>query len=251
MLFTSLVPIKKGTVVAVIGGGGKTGLIELLGEELFDSSFSVLTTVTTRLARDQLPNLEWVTAETMKAALEAVRRASLGAKILLTGPQGQDDLKLNKCTSLPTKWLPWLRSQADPELIWLIEADGSAGRPVKAHRITEPVLPAPPYFLILVLGLSALTEPWTKSIHRPEIFNLYQSLPITVRPLKVEEIIAFMGEAYQIIKPDLIFLNQADILPTNLQSKVTKLAQGLIAVGFRVIAGSLYQREFWVYSRDV
>jgi hypothetical protein len=174
----------------------------------------------------------------------AVRLAAAGRRLLLTGPPSADDFRLNKLSGLPVAWLPGLR-KIDPELTWLVEADGSAGRPVKAHRSNEPVWPPPPYFSIFVLGLSALTRPWTETIHRPEIFALSQPLPDSARPLTPEELLAFTLKASRSLAPDALFLNQADALPQDRQAAGKKLGLALAAAGFRVVSGSLRRQEFF------
>jgi probable selenium-dependent hydroxylase accessory protein YqeC len=248
MRFTSLVPIAKGTVVAVIGGGGKTGLLELLEEELTTDSIPSITAATTRLGREQLPRLKMERAVSLGAALSIVKRASRGERLLLAGPQGLEDIGSEKYSRIPTNWLSSPCREAEPDLIWLIEADGSAGRPIKAHRATEPVLPPQPFFLILVLGLSALTLPWPVAIHRTEIFETFQPLPETPRPLSPEEIVSFAAKAYKLLEPDIIFLNQADALLPSAKESGRRLGELLAKTGFRIVSGSLYSRFFNVVN---
>jgi probable selenium-dependent hydroxylase accessory protein YqeC len=242
MPFTSLFPLSRGDLVAVVGGGGKTGLLEALEAELTAAGRPSLASVTTRLGRWQLPELARVEAASFEEASEAVRRAASGQRILLSGPpraEGEAHLGLR---ALPLEWFEPLRAQAD--LIWLVEADGSAGRPVKAHKADEPVLPPRPYKLVMVLGLSALAIPWTEAIHRPEIFREFQPLPETARALSPGEMAGFARKAWPPLAPDLVFLNQLDAVPKELEPKVLELSALLAAEGFRVVAGSLADRTY-------
>jgi hypothetical protein len=180
----------------------------------------------------------------MGEVFSIIERASRGERLLLSGPEKPEELGLDKFSGIPAEWLSTACREVDPDLIWLVEADGSAGRPIKAHRAYEPVLPPRPFFLIMVLGLSALTLPWTEAIHRPEIFEKFQLLPETGRPLWPEEIVNFVVKAYKPFEPDVVFLNQADILPKNNQDLGQRLGSLLVKAGFRVVSGSLKLNYF-------
>jgi probable selenium-dependent hydroxylase accessory protein YqeC len=172
---------------------------------------------------------------------------NLFPRLLLTGPNNPHDQTPHKIASLPTAWLDEARAVASPDLIWLVEADGSARKPIKAHRETEPVLPQRPYILIIVIGLSGLKLPWSEAIHRPEQFELYQKLPDTQRPLKPLELANFAAKAYASLAPDLIFLNQADSLGPELKAAERELATALVKADYKVVAGSLFERQFYEY----
>ena len=242
MSFTSLWPISQGSLIAVAGGGGKTGLIGLLEEELHEAGVPAIATVTTRLGRDQLASLELVQAESLEEAAEAAKRAAAGQRILLGGPRREEGKPRHGIPGVPSWWFPRLRAEGGSDLVWLVEADGSAGLPVKAHRETEPALPPRPYTLVIVLGAEALSRPWREAVHRPEIFGRHVPLPETERPLAPEEIALFARKAWGRLEPDLIFLNQLDALPGSMDEAVRRLISGL--AGFEIVCGSLYDRSF-------
>ena len=50
----------------------------------------------------------------------------------------------------------------------IVEADGSAGRPVKAHAPHEPVVPALANQTVMVVGASGFGRPVSEAAHRPE-----------------------------------------------------------------------------------
>ena len=52
----------------------------------------------------------------------------------------------------------------------LVEADGSAGRPLKAHLPHEPVIPENAAQTVAVVGLSGLGRPIREAAHRPELY---------------------------------------------------------------------------------
>jgi probable selenium-dependent hydroxylase accessory protein YqeC len=232
-------------LAAVAGGGGKTGLIALLEAELRAQGLPAIATVTTRLGRDQLPGLELIEAESFEEALEAARRAARGQRIVLGGPKPKEGDGRPGISGISPEWLPALSEEAGPGLIWLVEADGSAGRPLKAHRPDEPVLPPRPYFLIMVLGASALVKPFSQAVHRPEMLSRHLPLPELDRPLFPEEIALFVQRAWGPMEPDLIFINQLDALAEGAElSKARRLGSLLAAQGLKVIGGSLKSRAF-------
>jgi probable selenium-dependent hydroxylase accessory protein YqeC len=267
MLFSKALPLAPGTVVSVIGGGGKTGLIELWEGELFEAGVKAITTFTTRLERNRLPELRKVRAKTFGEALGAVYGAKKGERLLLCGPKRDEEngeiseAEGDKIWSIPVSWLDRLVMESGGELTWLIEADGSAGRPIKIHREWEPVLPTGPSFVVLVMGLSALVRPWTECVHKPEGLGRYLEPPAGDRPLRPEEIAKFAAKAYQGLNVGAIFLNQEDALADALADEMAdgmadasprlspkalgeSLGRGLVGAGFRVIYGSLRERKF-------
>ena len=52
----------------------------------------------------------------------------------------------------------------------LVEADGSLGRPLKAHAPHEPVLPPTSSLVVILAGASVLGRPFSEEyVHRPQI----------------------------------------------------------------------------------
>lgn len=223
--------------IAVIGGGGKTGLISLMAEELQGRGQAALVTVTTRLGREQLPQLKKVEANDLNEALNCVERAGRGERILLAGPFAS----LEKLAGVPLDWFPPLRQAGGAKTIFLIEADGSAGRPLKAHRQDEPVLPLLNDLLVVgVLGLSALLFPWPQVVHRPEILAGRIKHPPANEALTPRLIADFVSSAWKRFRPDMIFLNQADLLISEMDKDLGgKLVDDLSGDGWTVFTGSL------------
>ena len=51
-----------------------------------------------------------------------------------------------------------------------MEADGSAGRPFKAHAAHEPVIPVRTDQTVLVVGACGFGQPIVQAAHRPELY---------------------------------------------------------------------------------
>ena len=134
-------------VTAIIGSGGKTTLMYALAQELARLG-SVIVTTTTHIRRpEHLPVSEWV-------------QDACG--IVCVGTPCE-----NGKLSAPRQSMKELANLAD---YVLVEADGSAGKPLKAHAAHEPVIPDNAAQVICVAGASGLNRPISEAVHRPEIF---------------------------------------------------------------------------------
>lgn len=146
--------IRRG-VTAVIGGGGKTTLLRTLGEELAEAGHTVLLCTTTKIYPfPGLVNLNSPSDRELHRALQSARLAAAGAPIPETDKWGALELSMDRLAAL-----------AD---FVLVEADGSAGRPMKAHAPYEPVVPYQANQTILVVGASGFGCPIAQAAHRPE-----------------------------------------------------------------------------------
>ena len=127
MTLSQLLDIRPG-VTAVIGGGGKTTLLRTLGEELAGQHPVLLCTTTKILPFSDLP------CARTAAELDELRRAH---QLLCAGT---DEPGTGKLTA-PETPMAVLAEQFD---YILVEADGAARRPLKAHAPHEPVIPIRP-----------------------------------------------------------------------------------------------------------
>ena len=139
-------------VTAVIGGGGKTTLLRTLGEELAPSH-TVLLCTTTKI----LPFPGIACARTAEE-LDALRRQHT---LLCAGTDVPGTGKL----TVPPLSMAELAARFD---YVLVEADGSARLPLKAHAPHEPVIPPEANQVICLVGASGLGRPIAEAAHRPE-----------------------------------------------------------------------------------
>lgn len=196
MRLSRLLDVRPG-VTAVIGGGGKTTLLRVLGEELAAEGARVLLCATTKLFPfEGLPNLVDPPEEALAEALEARRLVCAGTPVPGTGKLTAPVLPMRKLAEL-----------AD---YVLAEADGAAGRPLKAHAAHEPVIPPEANRVIYVVGASGFGRPVREAVHRPEKFCALTGLePETaVTPEAVAE--ALRAEASTAWPPMRVFVNQAE-----------------------------------------
>ena len=152
----SLLGIRPG-VTAVIGSGGKTSLLRALGRELAASGRRTVLCTTTKIY--PFPDAETLLCPSAEALVAALKRRALvcaGEPVPGTG-------KLT-APGLPMKLLAELADYV------LVEADGSARRPLKAHAPWEPVIPPEASRVICVTGVGGFGLPIREAAHRPERF---------------------------------------------------------------------------------
>lgn len=222
MELAELLEIRPG-VTAVIGGGGKTTLLRVLGEELAAAGGRVLLCASTKIF--PFPGLENLTdpgEEALAAALAVRRLVCAGSPVPGTG-------------KLTAPGIPMDRLAALADYV-LVEADGSAGRPLKAHAPHEPAVPAQAYQTVLVAGVSGFGRPIRDCAHRPERYarlaGVSQDAPASLET----EAAVLLAEGLH----DRVFLNQTET------AEDRRLAAGLAArLSCPAAAGALRRKEFF------
>jgi probable selenium-dependent hydroxylase accessory protein YqeC len=206
--------LKKGGVIGLVGAGGKTTLMFHLARELSRQGAAVLTTTTTKI---YMPTRKQSSAVIVAGCVKAVlhqartylkhhRHISAGSRTLhirhkLIGfpPDAIDDI--------------WQSAIFD----WIIvEADGAAGRPVKAPAAHEPVIPKCAKWVVAVVGLEAVGKPLTaRWAFRPQLVS--QITGLTEGSILTEAAVAqLLMDENGILKNapagaiKVAFLNQAD-----------------------------------------
>lgn len=141
----------------MIGSGGKTTFLRTLGEELAAAGKRVILTTTTKIYPfSGMPLVVGGQEEELESAFAKSRILCCGTP--LTGTE-----KLCRCAIAMERLALW----AD---YVLVEGDGSAGLPLKAHGPQEPVIPPESDQVIQVVGWSGIGQPIWKCVHRPERF---------------------------------------------------------------------------------
>lgn len=208
--------IDQGGIVAFVGAGGKTTLMLKMAAELSLIDKDILITTTTKImspGKELASHL--IVADSPGALLHkadsilkqsncvvaASRQCSDTGKLVGFGPGFIDDA----WKSGRFRWI-------------LVEADGSARKPIKAPAAHEPVIPKETRYLFGLIGLSALGKPLSDAhVHRLEHFKRITGLGEGER-IDVSALAALIQHPNGLFKDcpphakTFAFLNQADSL---------------------------------------
>lgn len=180
-IFSEALAIRPG-VTAIIGSGGKTSLLYRLADELKDGGSVLVTTSTHILPPEHLP------VYTRTGRVRGVCCVGTPCGIKLKAPEQSFEE---------------LAGLAD---FVLVEADGSAHLPIKAHASHEPPIPPNANNHILVVGVSGLNRPVGEAAHRAERFRA-----LSGSELASPEAVAAVIRAEALC--DRVVLNQAETNP--------------------------------------
>lgn len=220
MALSKLLAIHPG-VTAVIGGGGKTTLLRRLGEELAAEGKRVLLCTTTKI----LPFSGLPCART-RAELEQLRREHM---VLCAGTPVPETEKLTTPEvpmEILAQWFDYV----------LVEADGAAHRPLKAHAPHEPVIPTEADQVICVVGASGFGQPIAQAAHRPERYAALAGVMETAEATPQTEAAVLRAEQL----PTRVYINQVETLWALVDARI--LAALLECP---VLAGSLQRGEYF------
>ena len=223
MNLQTLLDIRPG-ITAVIGGGGKTTLLHTLGDELASQGSRVLLCSTTKIFPfPDLQNLENPTEETLSSALNTHRLLCIGTPVPNTGKLTSPNLPMSHLAAL-----------AD---FVLVEADGSAGRPLKAHAPHEPVIPPEATQVVCIVGASGFGKPISQAAHRPALYAQRAGVPEDAPATPETEAAVLLAENLH----HRIFLNQTETADHR------RYAAALAArLSCPVAAGALQRKEFFL-----
>ncbi len=236
--------------IALVGGGGKTSLMFALAEELVGRDKIILTSTTTKVSHREAqvaPSVVLLAASTKKEELDrklrSERHVFVSERLLDSGKvQGIDPALADRLyRELSVDYL-------------LVEADGSAGHPVKAPASHEPVIPESVTMVLALLGLEALGGVFSsETVFRPERVA-------EITGLRPGEEISAHALASLFFHPDglfkgspasarrMAFLNKLDLLPD--KSRATDLAELILADAkseiAQAIVGSLKLKSYLI-----
>ncbi len=171
---------KVNSCIALLGGGGKTGLQHRLGREFARHYNRVLLTSLTKSAYHADPPILCLDEMTDRNLEPHFARQN---PLCLMG-NCQSPEKMNGISPAD---LDELRHQAQ---ITIVECDGARNRPLKAHQAHDPVIPD--YFdrVIILVGADVVETTLNDGlVHRPELFQMMWNIdwdePLTVEFITV------------------------------------------------------------------
>jgi probable selenium-dependent hydroxylase accessory protein YqeC len=210
--------LEQAGLISLCGAGGKTTLMFSLAREFATAGERVLITTTTKIARDEADGWRSLAAANAQQVIEGARalqpeagRERSGALIAYS-QVGGDGYRL---VGLAPGLIDEVAQAGCFERI-LVEADGSARKPLKAPAAHEPVIPSATDVLIIVAGINGLGPPLSEeNLFRAEIWSRLSGLALG-SPISAESL------ARCVAHPDglargcpagarrVLFLNQAD-----------------------------------------
>ena len=193
-----------GRFISVIGSGGKTALLRWLSSRL--PGTVILTTSTHMFPFPDLPTVDAggeASPENRRRVSEKLRAALRDSRVI-----GLGSLQASGKLADPSAVIPF-EALLDAADYVVVEADGAAGRPLKAHRPWEPVVPACSTATVGVAGASGIGQPASLACHCPERFCALAGLGVD-EPVQPEHVAAVLNRE---ALADCWLVNQADVLP--------------------------------------
>lgn len=227
--------LKEKDLITLVGAGGKTTLMFALAKELQTGRKKIITTTTTKIYPPEKEQSLALILGGMAVFPEIEKVLDrYGHLTWAAGQAAENKLAGVSLSDLSAFWSSGLTD------FLIVEADGSAQRPIKAPGADEPVVPKETTLFIAVVGLSALNKPLNKeSAFRPEIISRLSGIPLN-SPMTLEGIARLMVHPQGGLKgcmPGMravIVLNQVDLEPEpgmgyQLAERIEELAEGKIS----------------------
>ncbi|MCL4746804.1 MAG: putative selenium-dependent hydroxylase accessory protein YqeC [Burkholderiaceae bacterium] len=198
-------------VICLCGAGGKTTLMFALADEFVAAGERVLMTTTTKMAAQQMSG-RWPGRQAENAqAISAIARPGAGAFIAYR--------ELDKARAKVIGYAPEVVDQLAGSGLFtriIVEADGSAHRPLKAPASYEPVFPASADAVLIVLGASGFGRPLgDETVFRFAIWSELTRLA-PGEPVSAESVAAMVAHPQGLARTAppgaarALFINQAD-----------------------------------------
>ena len=201
-------------MISLVGAGGKTTLMFRLAKDLYLQGKKVVTTTTTKILEPAsgetvflfiAPDEEEI-KQFVRSHLDEYEHVTIASQRLGSGKlKGVSPTLVNEI---------WNSDGAD---FLIVEADGAAGRPVKAPREQEPVIPLETTLVVAILGVDGVgAELNDENVFQADRISKMTGIPIGGR-MTAEALAILMTHPEGIFKgaPSssrvVAFLNKVDI----------------------------------------
>jgi len=205
-------------LISLCGAGGKTTLMFSLAREFVAAGERVLLTTTTKIARDEAdgwPSFAATSAEqVLKSAGELLPESGPGrtGAVIAYSRVGGDGHRL---VGYAPELVDELAQAGRFDRI-LVEADGSARKPLKAPAAHEPVIPPATDALIILAGINGLGLPLgEENLFRADIWSRLSGLALG-SPISAESLARCVAHPDGLARgcpasaKRVLFLNQAN-----------------------------------------
>lgn len=163
-------------IVSIVGAGGKTTLMFRLAKELVLYGKNVLTVTTTKIMEPSREETPVVLIDKDEKRIKNYVLENIDHYHHIT--VGSERLPMGKLKGISTSLVDELSTYKNIDVI-IIEADGAAGRPIKAPREIEPVIPSSTSMIIAILGIDAVGMKLSEeNVFQPERVSRLTGIPI-------------------------------------------------------------------------
>ncbi len=241
MTLTDAFCIGEKEVISLVGAGGKTALLYALGRELSSIRYGILLTTTTKIFEPE-PSpffLQFLSPELDVIKKWLAEHCQRHPCLLLA----RERLPNGKLKGILPEWVEELFLMEGVSTV-VNEADGAAGRPLKAPREGEPVIPDNTTLLVPVIGIDGLGCPLAEeAVFRSSLASHLLHLPLG--SMVTEEVIACLMKKLIKRSPEgsriVPLINKVDI-PGG-REKAEKLAHHILSMNLpgirKVVLGQL------------
>ena len=168
--------LKEREVISLVGAGGKTTLMYRLAKELLLSGKRVVTTTTTKILEPKLKETNFLFVDSDEKKIKDFVWQHLDQYRHLT--VARERLGSGKLKGVLPDLVNELWSLDKVDII-IVEADGAAGRPVKAPREWEPVIPTATTLVVAILGVDGVgRELNEENAFQPEGISKITGIPV-------------------------------------------------------------------------
>lgn len=211
---TKALGIEAREMISLVGAGGKTTLMFRLAKELFLSRKNVVTTTTTKILEPTGEETNFLFIDLDEEKIKDFVRHHLDQYHHIT--VACERVGSGKLKGISPNLVKELWSLREIETI-IIEADGAAGRPVKAPRDGEPVIPSNTTLVVAILGVDGMERELNEgNVFQPERVSKMTGIPMGER-MKGEALALLVTHPEGLFKgaPSssrvVVFLNKVDI----------------------------------------
>lgn len=226
---TEALGVKAREVISLVGAGGKTTLMFRLAKELSTGGKRVVTTTTTKIFEPVSGETDFLFVDSDEEKTKDFVRGHLDHYAHIT--IAREKLESGKLKGVSPNLVDELWHSLGIDVI-IIEADGAAGRQVKAPRENEPVIPAGTTLVVAMLGIDGMEKELNeKNVFQPERVSKITGIP-TGEKLTDEAMAILVTHPEGIFKGTpstsrvVAFLNKVDI--PNGAAKAKSVAQKIL-----------------------
>jgi probable selenium-dependent hydroxylase accessory protein YqeC len=237
-------------LITLVGGGGKSTLMTALAGEARNAGRKAVATTTNKVRTNEAEGIGTVVYWGRDDV--SFEKALGRSPVLFIGREGVESGKIGGIQPEAADML----FAGYPLDFLIVEADGAAGRPLKAPAAHEPVIPSSTTLVVAVIGLEALGKPVSGEL----VFRLERFEAVTgLKPgeiITAESILPLFFSSSGLFKScpagtrKAVLLNKADLLDD--AESVGSLAAMILAGSSgrvqRVVTGSVADKRFEVFE---